>query len=108
MEKINHPTHYNIPGKKECIEQMLEDYGIEITMIFCLTNAYKYIYRAGNKAGESETEDMEKARWYYRWIKAKMSELIKTDKTGYPELRSDRFNKGRADLLEYVRKELRE
>ena len=53
-EKVNHPAHYNLPGKKECIKQMEEDYGEYITMIFCLTSAYKYLYRAGEKPGESE------------------------------------------------------
>lgn len=65
MKKVNHPNHYNLPGKKECIEQMLEDYGFYITMMFCLTNAYKYLYRAGEKLGESFQEDIQKARWYY-------------------------------------------
>ena len=68
MEKVNHPDHYNIPGKKECIEQMYEDYGMEITAIFCFTNAYKYLYRAGSKPGETQMEDIAKARWYYNWI----------------------------------------
>ena len=67
-EKVSHPDHYNVPGKKECIEQMYEDYGMEITAIFCLTNAYKYLYRAGFKSGESESDDIAKARWYYDWI----------------------------------------
>ena len=68
MSAVNHPSHYNLPGKKECIEQMREDYGETITAIFCLTNAYKYIYRAGEKEGNSKTQDIEKARWYYRYL----------------------------------------
>ena len=68
MEKVNHPAHYNSPGKKECIEQMYEDYGMEITAIFCFTNAYKYLYRAGAKPRETQAEDIAKARWYYNWI----------------------------------------
>lgn len=67
MEKVNHPSHYNAEGKKECIEQMLEDYGPYIVITFCLTNAYKYIYRAGSKAGETEDTDISKARWYYNF-----------------------------------------
>lgn len=68
MEKVNHPAHYNIPGKKECIVQMREDYGDYITAIFCLTNAYKYLYRAGIKEGESKKDDIAKARWYYNYV----------------------------------------
>ena len=26
---VNHPKHYNIPGRKECIEEMLDIFGIE-------------------------------------------------------------------------------
>lgn len=64
-EQVNHPSHYNLEGKKECIEQMREDYGEHITTIFCLTNAYKYLYRAGAKDGNSKEQDLQKARWYY-------------------------------------------
>lgn len=62
-EQVNHPSHYNLEGKKECIEQMREDYGETITAIFCLTNAYKYLYRAGHKG--SKEEDIAKAEWYF-------------------------------------------
>lgn len=65
MEKVNHPDHYNIPGKKECIEQMREDCGDLAVIIFCLTNAYKYLYRAGAKEGNSKEQDIAKAKWYY-------------------------------------------
>lgn len=68
MEKVNHPVHYNISGRKECIEEMFEKYGMEITAIFCFTNAYKYLYRAGIKEGETQEDDISKAKWYYRWI----------------------------------------
>lgn len=66
-EQVNHPSHYNQEGKKECIEQMREDYGDTITVIFCLTNAYKYLYRAGAKEGNSKAQDIAKARWYYNY-----------------------------------------
>ena len=48
-EMVSHPSHYNKAGRKECIVEMEEKYGGEITAIFCLTNAYKYLYRAGEK-----------------------------------------------------------
>ena len=67
MEQVYHPGHYNIPGRKECIVEMEEIYGAETTAIFCLTNAYKYLYRAGNKAGNSEEQDKSKAKFYFEY-----------------------------------------
>ena len=26
-EQVNHPSHYNLPGKKECIDEMVDIYG---------------------------------------------------------------------------------
>ena len=64
-EMVNHPSHYNIPGRKECIVEIEEKYGAEVTAIFCLTNAYKYLYRAGNKDGNTKEQDISKARFYF-------------------------------------------
>ena len=69
VEKINHPEHYNRPGRKECIEEMLDIYGPEKVIAFCELNAYKYRYRAGFKG--SEEEDLKKAKWYLK----KMDEI---------------------------------
>lgn len=65
---VNHPSHYNVEGKKECIEQLREDYGETITAIFCLTNAYKYLYRAGHK--DDLNIDIQKAKWYYNYFES--------------------------------------
>lgn len=62
-DNVNHPGHYNIPGRKECIEEMLEKYGREAVLSFCLLNRYKYYYRADRKNGK---EDICKAVWYER------------------------------------------
>lgn len=78
--KINHPDYYNLPSKKECIEQMLEDYGGRITATFCLTNAYKYLYRAGNKESSSYENDIEKARWYFNFVQDRVSSYIQGKK----------------------------
>lgn len=67
MSEINHPSHYNIPGKKECIVEMREKYGDLMTAIFCLMNAYKYNYRAGEKVGELVTDDLSKMQWYIKY-----------------------------------------
>lgn len=67
QEAVNHPAHYNKPGQRECIVAMEEDYGPVVTGIFCLTNAYKYLYRAGDKPGADYREDTEKAKWYVKY-----------------------------------------
>ena len=64
-EIVSHPSHYNKAGRKECIVEMEEKYGAEMTAIFCLTNAYKYLYRAGEKDGNPEIQDNLKAKWYF-------------------------------------------
>ena len=61
MDSVNHPSHYNIEGRKECIEEMLELFGVDAVKIFCELNAYKYRYRHELKGGE---EDLKKADWY--------------------------------------------
>lgn len=60
MEAVNHPKHYN-SGKIECIDAMVEAFGIEATQHFCLLNAFKYIWRCQHKNG---IEDIDKAQWY--------------------------------------------
>ena len=80
MSTINHPQYYTLPNRKECIVEMEEQFGLECTAIFCLMNAYKYLYRAGNKENNSAEQDINKARWYYQWVKNRGSEL-NTDNT---------------------------
>ena len=60
---VNHPSHY-INSGYECIEVMEAIYGPEKVKIFCELNAFKYLWRAENKAGESEKKDIKKANWY--------------------------------------------
>lgn len=61
MEAVNHPAHYNIPGRKECIDEMLDLYGLDAVLNFCVLNSYKYLYRHELKNGQ---EDLDKAKWY--------------------------------------------
>lgn len=79
MSSVNHPEHYNLPGKKECIEQMREDYGNHVTSVFCLTNAYKYLYRAGHKGDKDE--DIDKAIWYFNYANDKLFSAIQGSKS---------------------------
>ena len=75
-EQVNHPSHYQKAGRKECIVEMEEKYGIPATIGFCLMNAYKYLYRAGDKADNSYEQDRNKAKWYFDYANKLIS---KTD-----------------------------
>lgn len=72
MSNVIHPGHYNIPGRKECIEEMVEKFGYEKTQAFCELNSYKYQYRHKHKNGQ---EDLDKASNYQNML----IEYIKKD-----------------------------
>ena len=76
-EQVNHPSHYNKAGRKECIVEMEDKYGIPATVGFCLMNAYKYLYRAGDKVDNSYEQDRKKAEWYFGYANKL---LAKTDR----------------------------
>lgn len=94
MEYVNHPNHYKQEGRKECIVEMQDKFGSYLTIIFCLTNSYKYLYRAGNKEGNSEEQDIAKARWYYDYAMSLYKDDVKLVANEYK-------------LLTAVRKELK-
>ncbi len=55
-DDVHHPAHYTThPSGVECIS-------IVEHMTFCVGNAVKYLWRAGNKG--DVLQDLEKARWY--------------------------------------------
>lgn len=57
LDMVNKPPHYRKhPSGVECIQ-------ITEHMNFCLGNAMKYIWRAGDKH-ETPVEDLKKAKWY--------------------------------------------
>lgn len=58
---VNHPKHYNVEGRKECWDEMLDRFGVEATKNFCKLNAFKYLYRHSLKNG---WEDLMKADVY--------------------------------------------
>lgn len=60
MSTVEHPNHYN-QGNIECIDAMQSAFGTQVVKIFCVCNAFKYIWRHPNKNG---AEDIEKAAWY--------------------------------------------
>ncbi len=59
-DSVNHPDHYKA-GDFECIDVMVEALGIDLTIDFCLGNAFKYLFRSKDKGGH---EDILKAAWY--------------------------------------------
>ena len=59
-DNVNHPGHYQA-GQFECIDVMVEVFGIEYVMDFCICNTFKYLYRTKHKNG---IEDIRKAVWY--------------------------------------------
>lgn len=77
-EQVNHPAHYQKNGR-ECIDVMIEKFGAEAVINFCICNEFKYLWRAGLKAGNTAEQDLAKAQWY----KNKAKEL------GYDDTNSD-------------------
>ncbi|WP_448754366.1 DUF3310 domain-containing protein [Agathobacter sp.] len=61
-DMVNHPSHYNLPDRKECIDEMIDIYGLKDVAKWCEITAYKYRYRAGHK--DSLEQDVQKAIWY--------------------------------------------
>lgn len=60
--EVDHPSHYK--GEKyECIEVMIEIYGVEFVRDWCLGNAFKYLWRC-KKKHDSATTDIKKAKFY--------------------------------------------
>ena len=95
MSEISHPTHYNIPGRRECLVEMEEDYGVLTAVMYCLTSAYKYEYRAGAKQGETAEDDLSKAKWLVEYAEKLIDEkntfdsdiqkLLRDVKAGLPD-----------------------
>lgn len=76
-EMVDHPSHYK--GKYECIDVMIECFGIEEVKSFCKLNSFKYLWRSKKK--KKEKEDLEKSRWYMNKFKEleKISQEIEQD-----------------------------
>lgn len=61
IDNVNHPKHYEGSTSIECIEAMELIFDWYDVQMFCLCNAFKYIWRHKHKGG---LEDLEKAQWY--------------------------------------------
>ena len=75
MENVNHPAHYNQEGRKECIYEMVDMFGYQYTIEWCIITAYKYYYRAGEKENNSFQQDISKALWYLGWAREHLLEV---------------------------------
>lgn len=72
-DMVNHPDHYK-QGGKECIEVMIDEFGVRDVIAFCRLNAFKYQWRAGKKEGNSYSQDMAKAEWYNEYAEKLISQ----------------------------------
>lgn len=61
IDNVNHPSHYT--GNIECIDAMIQQYGIPSVLSFCRCNAFKYLFRCAKKH-DTPIEDIKKAQWY--------------------------------------------
>ncbi len=93
---VYHPNHYNDGYRRECWDEMVQIFGVEATVSFCMLNVYKYLYRAGLKEGNTYEMDREKAKNYYK----KALELSKDmNKTSWNKINRDL---GESMLVEWV------
>ena len=72
------PSHYKLPGKVQLID-------VTKHCSFPVGSAIKYLFRAGNKAGETALDDLLKAKWFVdlliqEAIDAKAKEIVEADK----------------------------
>lgn len=64
-EMVNHPSHYNLPNRKECIDEMIDIYGLKDVAKWCEITAYKYKYRVRHASSFTNfVQDMHEATWY--------------------------------------------
>jgi len=59
-DDVNNPQHYK--GDIECIDVIIQQFGVDGAIHFCQGNAMKYIFRCEHK--KDAVEDMRKAVWY--------------------------------------------
>ena len=58
-DMVNHPSHYNLPNRKECIDEMIDIYGLKDVAKWCEITAYKYKYRSEERRVGKEC----RSRW---------------------------------------------
>jgi len=97
-DSIN-PKHYKHPSGVECVD-------IAEHLPFCLGNALKYVWRAGEKG--DYVEDLRKAEWYLkRFLKHPVvppsrfvhEKMIKEDAAHYVRSETSEFKRGAVALI---------
>lgn len=64
-DMVNHPSHYNLPDRKECVDEMIDIYGLKDVAKWCEITAYKCKYRARRASSFTNfVQDMHEATWY--------------------------------------------
>lgn len=64
-DMVNHPSHYNLPDRKECIDEMIDIYGLKDVAKWCEITACKCKYRARHASSFTNfVQDMHEATWY--------------------------------------------
>lgn len=62
---VNHPSHYNLPERKEYIDEMIDIYGLKDVAKWCEITAYRCKYRARHASSFTNfVQDMHEAAWY--------------------------------------------
>ena len=89
MDNVNHPCHYADSCSVECIDVMQLIFGSGNLAMYCLMNAFKYLWRHERKNKE---EDIKKAKWYlnkitelemdYRWKEERKTLEMLVNKAG--------------------------
>lgn len=83
--KVNHPKHYRHKSGLDAIV-WIDRYRMD----FCEGNCFKYIFRRGEKIGETTSDDEEKAKWYFRH---KAMELAESSLVTWEEAKQRVFEK---------------
>ena len=86
-EEVNHPKHYQ-NGLKTEIECIM----FTRNLSFALGNAFKYVWRAGNKLTASIDTDLAKALWYLK------------DAAEHQEYENSLYNPQTANLVHFLPK----
>ena len=59
--RVHHVGHY---GGEDCFDAMVKAFGAAEVAIFSKINAFKYLWRAGDKPETPTSVDLKKANWY--------------------------------------------
>ena len=64
-EMVNRPSHYNLPDRKEYIDEMIDIYGLKDVAKWCEITAYRCKYRARHASSFTNfVQGMHEAAWY--------------------------------------------